>query len=332
MDCNKEKAIKAKGVAEEMMGNNRKRASTKSSENWAISDHLAGQNLQCLNEENRLRSMRRRHRINYCDNLSDDEDSSKRFKGVGYPSPTKESEMQHLSHAATPNGERKKLKDCLSYEESFHNTKMEIETTNGSVDVGLCTMTESKSFEYPDPDFSDFDKDKNEVGDLFLVPAKGMFRFSHRIPSMKKTGMEKDDVPEGSFELDLTSLPIYQVVVSSSSIDQSEVWPLYKNRSAQLMKGNNLKDFDYEIVEIVDVSDNYVDVKFLVWVKRLQVCLQGSMEEEEADKGVKICVSEHLRFSHRIPAFRLTEERGGSLRGFWELDPAGLPLCLLCTD
>ncbi|XP_006338016.1 uncharacterized protein [Solanum tuberosum] len=615
MDCNKEKAIKAKGVAEEIMGNNRKRASTKSSENWAISDHLAGQNLQCLNEENRLRSTRRRHRINYCDNLSDDEDSSKRFKGVGYPSPTKESEMQHLSHAATPNGERKKLKDCLSYEESFHNTKMEIETTNGSVDVWLCTMTESKSFEYPDPDFSDFDKDKNEscfkvgqvwavydtldgmprfygiireilspefklcitwleplnetkwlyegfvpsygrfkienldhiedhlmfshlvcatngnnndaikifplkgetwallkdwgnknlnyefveilsnynesigvhvpymdktkgfmclfhrVGDLFLVPAKGMFRFSHRIPSMKKTGMEKDDVPEGSFELDPTSLPIYQVVVSASSIDQSaianfmdsvnsaenwvapipnqvpkpefykfvverspekfkigqcwaiysdedalpryyglikkidllpqfvlhvawfyacplpkstiqghdktmsigcglfkflnsklnkytvtnnfshvvvaeplkkgvhkifpktgEVWPLYKNWSAQLMKGNNLKDFDYEIVEIVDVSDNYVDVKFLVWVKRLQVCLQGSMEEEEADKGVKIYVSEHLRFSHRIPAFRLTEERGGSLRGFWELDPAGLPLCLLCTD
>ncbi|KAH0781641.1 hypothetical protein KY290_001239 [Solanum tuberosum] len=277
--------------------------------------------------------------------------------------------MQHLSHAATPNGERKKLKDCLPYEESFQNTKMEIDTTNGSVDVGLCTMSESKSFEYPDLDFSNFDKDKDEscfkvgqvwavyntldgmprfygiireilspefklcitwlelepvnetkwlyesflascgrfrignldniedhlvfsylvcatnrnsndainifplkgetwallkdwgnknlnyefvevlsnynesigmhvayldktkgftclfhrVGDPFLVPTKGMFRFSHRIPSMKMTGMERDDVPEGSFELDPTSLPIYQVDVSTSSIDQSAI-------------------------------------------------------------------------------------------------------------
>ncbi|KAK6803351.1 hypothetical protein RDI58_001135 [Solanum bulbocastanum] len=39
---------------------------------------------------------------------------------------------------------------------------MEIETTNGSVDVGLCTMTKSKSFENPDPDFNNFDKDKDE--------------------------------------------------------------------------------------------------------------------------------------------------------------------------
>ncbi|KAH0743304.1 hypothetical protein KY290_031297 [Solanum tuberosum] len=32
--------------------------------------------------------------------------------------------------------------------------------------------------------------------------------------------MEKDDVPEGSFELDPASLPTYQLGVSSSSIDQ----------------------------------------------------------------------------------------------------------------
>uniref|UniRef100_M1DT74 DNAJ heat shock N-terminal domain-containing protein n=1 Tax=Solanum tuberosum TaxID=4113 RepID=M1DT74_SOLTU len=293
--------------------------------------------------------------------------------------------MQHLSHAATPNGERKKLKDCLPYEESFQNTKMEIDTANGSVDVGLCTMSESKSFEYPDLDFSNFDKDEScfkvGVGDPFLVPTKGMFRFSHRIPSIKMTGMERDDVLEGSFELDPTSLPIYQVDVSTSSIDQSaitnfmgsvnsaenwvapipnqvpepefykfaaerspekfqieqcwaiysdedalprvylfpktgEVWAVYKNWSAQLMKENNLEDFEYEIVEIVDVSDNYVDVKFLEWVKGLKFVYKARVEEEEAEKVVKICVSERLRFSHRIPAFRLTEERGGSLRGF----------------
>ncbi|KAH0743305.1 hypothetical protein KY290_031298 [Solanum tuberosum] len=54
----------------------------------------------------------------------------------------------------------------------------------------------------------------------------------------------------------------------------SEVWIVYKSWSAQLMKGNNLEDFEYEIVEIVDVFDNYVDVKFLAL--RLQVFLHGS--------------------------------------------------------
>uniref|UniRef100_A0A3Q7EDU0 Uncharacterized protein n=1 Tax=Solanum lycopersicum TaxID=4081 RepID=A0A3Q7EDU0_SOLLC len=38
------------------------------------------------------------------------------------------------------------------------------------------------------------------------------------------SGMERDDVPEGSFELDPTSLPIAQVDVSSSSVDQSVIF------------------------------------------------------------------------------------------------------------
>ncbi|KAH0743300.1 hypothetical protein KY290_031293 [Solanum tuberosum] len=98
------------------------------------------------------------------------------------------------------------------------------------------------------------------------------------------------------------------------------------------MIGNNLEDFQYEIVEIVDVFDNYVDVKFLALVKGFKSVYMARAEEEEADKVVKICASEHLRFSHQIPTFRLTEERGGSLRGFWELDPAGMPSYLVCTD
>ncbi|KAK6803349.1 hypothetical protein RDI58_001133 [Solanum bulbocastanum] len=50
---------------------------------------------------------------------------------------------------------------------------MVIETANRSVDVGLFTMTESISFEYPNPDFSDFDKDKDKscfkVGQVWVV-------------------------------------------------------------------------------------------------------------------------------------------------------------------
>ncbi|GFY85213.1 hypothetical protein Acr_03g0019870 [Actinidia rufa] len=41
---------------------------------------------------------------------------------------------------------------------------------------------------------------------------------------------------------------------------------------------------------------------------------------------MKISRVELLRFSHQIPAFRLTSERGGTLEGYWELDPAALPI------
>ncbi|XP_049347763.1 uncharacterized protein LOC125812296 [Solanum verrucosum] len=615
--------------------------------NFEVGTHLPGQKSQCLSEENRRRSRRCRQRVTYGDNLIDEDEEegpSKRSKGVGYPSPTKESEVQHLSHAAIPKGKEKKLKDSLSSEEGLQNTEQEAETANervdvplkGSVDlpsdVGPSTVTEPKTFECADPDFSDFDKDKEEscfkvgqvwavydtldamprfyavirkilspafklcitwlepdplnedetkwlseglpascgrfrlgnlediedipmfshlvcainrnnygaikifplegetwaifkdwdmnwcsrleskkkfnyefvevlsdyadaigvhvaylvkakgftclfhrAGDPFLVPAKEMLRFSHRIPSFKMTGMERNDVPEGSFELDPASLPTDQVGISASSIDQrkranfmaynhmdsvnsaencvesasnqvpepefysfdaerspekfqigqcwamysdedalpryygqikkidllpdfvlhvawlyacpppkgtiqwhdktmpigcglfkfrntklnpytgtdtfshevaaeplkkgvykifprkGEVWAVYKNWSAQI-KGKKLEDCEYEIVEIVDVSDSYVEVKFLVWVNGFKSVYKPRVEEEEAHRTEKISVSEHLKFSHRIPAFRLTEERGGSLRGFWELDPAAMPLYLLCTD
>ncbi|KAA8536925.1 hypothetical protein F0562_029403 [Nyssa sinensis] len=41
----------------------------------------------------------------------------------------------------------------------------------------------------------------------FLIPSKQLLRFSHRIPSFKMTGLEREGVPVGSFELDPASLP-----------------------------------------------------------------------------------------------------------------------------
>uniref|UniRef100_M1DAN6 DnaJ protein n=1 Tax=Solanum tuberosum TaxID=4113 RepID=M1DAN6_SOLTU len=98
---------------------------------------------ECLIEENQ----QRRLRVNY---LSDEEeDVSKRLKGFGYHSPTKESNVQHLSS-----------------EESLQNTEHEAETAKGSVDlpsdVGPSALTEQKTFEYADLDFSNFDKKKDE--------------------------------------------------------------------------------------------------------------------------------------------------------------------------
>lgn len=49
---------------------------------------------------------------------------------------------------------------------------------------------------------------------LFCIPPNELYRFSHRIPSCKMTGSEREDVPRGSFELDPAGLPnsIFEVV------------------------------------------------------------------------------------------------------------------------
>ncbi|KAL2545030.1 DNAJ heat shock N-terminal domain-containing protein [Forsythia ovata] len=47
----------------------------------------------------------------------------------------------------------------------------------------------------------------NQEG-MVLIPAKELFRFSHRIPSFQMTGKEGPNVPKGSFELDPASLPV----------------------------------------------------------------------------------------------------------------------------
>ncbi|KAI5000782.1 hypothetical protein ZWY2020_010741 [Hordeum vulgare] len=46
----------------------------------------------------------------------------------------------------------------------------------------------------------------------------------------------------------------------------------------------------------------------------------------DKERGIlEIPANENLRFSHHIPSYRLTEEKGDTLRGFYELDPASVP-------
>lgn len=45
---------------------------------------------------------------------------------------------------------------------------------------------------------------------------------------------------------------------------------VHKNWSIHMTKHNNLDDFEYNIVQILEVYDNYVDVKFLALVKGIK--------------------------------------------------------------
>ncbi|XP_042005550.1 uncharacterized protein LOC121754244 [Salvia splendens] len=49
---------------------------------------------------------------------------------------------------------------------------------------------------------------EQNVTNSFLIDPKELYKFSHFVPSFKMTGMEREGVPIGSFELDPASLPL----------------------------------------------------------------------------------------------------------------------------
>lgn len=102
---------------------------------------------------------------------------------------------------------------------------------------------------------------------------------------------------------------------------RGEVWALYKHWTPDI-SSSSLGTCEYDIVEVCEDSDLQRKVLILERVDGFNSVFRvgGSAET------MTISQAELLRFSHSIPSFRLTEERGGSLRGFWELDPAALPV------
>lgn len=111
---------------------------------------------------------------------------------------------------------------------------------------------------------------------------------------------------------------------------KGEVWGMYKNWNARITR-SKLLYCEYEMVQILE--ENELDIKVLVLepVNGFKTVFRAQLKEG-SPVTLKFPLKELIRFSHQIPAFRLTEERGGSLRGYWELHPAALPVYLLCSS
>ncbi|XP_042448708.1 uncharacterized protein LOC122033673 [Zingiber officinale] len=109
-----------------------------------------------------------------------------------------------------------------------------------------------------------------------------------------------------------------------------EIWAVYKNWSIG-WSISDLKNCEYILVEICEHILSGMKVNILAKVNGYRSVFKPEGNAEVVT-SMEIPVSEYIRFSHQIPAFRLTEERGGELRGYWELDPACVPGVLLVSD
>lgn len=105
---------------------------------------------------------------------------------------------------------------------------------------------------------------------------------------------------------------------------KNQIWALYKNWSAE-MKPSDLGICEHEIVEVLEEKDLAIKVSILEQVDGFNSVFKAQLKEGSS-VTMEVPRVELFRFSHQIPAFQLTEERGGSLRGFWELDPLALPV------
>ncbi|GAB4851220.1 hypothetical protein Ancab_030516 [Ancistrocladus abbreviatus] len=111
---------------------------------------------------------------------------------------------------------------------------------------------------------------------------------------------------------------------------KGEVWALYKNWNAE-MTTSDLENCDYDIVEVLEEEGFQLRVLILERVRGFNCVFKVQMNEN-SPVTMEIPHVELLRFSHQIPSYRLTGERNGTLKGFWELDPAAVPVLLFCTN
>ncbi|KAL2339091.1 hypothetical protein Fmac_013537 [Flemingia macrophylla] len=104
---------------------------------------------------------------------------------------------------------------------------------------------------------------------------------------------------------------------------KGEVWALYRKWTNKI-KCSELKNWEYDIVEVVEETDLFINVVVLEFVSGFSSVFKCK-SNEGSSVNLRIPRKELLRFSHQIPAFKLTEEHG-NLRDFWELDPGALPI------
>lgn len=107
--------------------------------------------------------------------------------------------------------------------------------------------------------------------------------------------------------------------------NKGEVWAVYKNWSLK-MTCSDLENCEYDFVEVLEENESAFKGLVLEMVSGYKSVFKPHLRSDMSPVSIEIVRSEVLRFSHRVPAFRLTDQKSGGLRGYWEFDPAALPI------
>ncbi|XP_078150903.1 uncharacterized protein LOC144546232 [Carex rostrata] len=105
---------------------------------------------------------------------------------------------------------------------------------------------------------------------------------------------------------------------------KTETWAVYKNWKIGWSMDDITKRCQYDLVRVSHVTGSWIEVLYLT-----KVADHRSVFKLDDDRKVRIPKGEFVRFSHKIPAHRLSDKAGPNLNGCWELDPAALPESLL---
>ncbi|CAN4111218.1 unnamed protein product [Withania somnifera] len=103
---------------------------------------------------------------------------------------------------------------------------------------------------------------------------------------------------------------------------EGDIWALYKNWKKLSLHPDTS---EYEIVEVIENSKDRIKVSSMVRVNGFKSVFRSPRMPRLNHSVLELHKDEFGRFSHQIPAFQLTGEKGGVLRGCWELDPASVP-------
>ncbi|KAH0435947.1 hypothetical protein IEQ34_026495 [Dendrobium chrysotoxum] len=105
-----------------------------------------------------------------------------------------------------------------------------------------------------------------------------------------------------------------------------EVWAVFSNWSLKWTSTDFGNVADYGVVQVVERNKCMIKVMTLTKVKGYKYVF---MPKTGSVADMEIPIDECLRFSHQIPAFRLTDQQSGKLKDCWELDPDSVPKVLL---
>uniref|UniRef100_N1R1C2 DUF3444 domain-containing protein n=1 Tax=Aegilops tauschii TaxID=37682 RepID=N1R1C2_AEGTA len=139
---------------------------------------------------------------------------------------------------------------------------------------------------------------------------------------------ESDDIIQAEFECAESEFHEFTEMRSLDKFKPGQIWALYNDmdKFPNYYAGIRKVDLKNNKVQILTHTDSSIQVKLLRKVDGHRTVFRREPSVET------ICKEEYLKFSHQIPRFHLTNEKGGKLRGCLELDPFSVPERFLGID